>query len=102
MNPNLGAALDSLYINLLNIHTMLPCMKTSALIYVTQQLLGRLRTIERMHSSQDVLVEVVDILRLVEGSPGFQQLINRKLMGMEVETGKRSRDSDNTPLNRRS
>jgi hypothetical protein len=97
VNANLGAALDSLYINLLNIHTMLPRMKTSALLYVTQQLLGRLRTMEQMHSSEDVQMEVVDILRLVEGSPGFQQLINRELMGMEVETGKRSRDSDSTP-----
>ncbi len=52
---------------------------------------------EQMHSSEDVQVEVADILRLVEGSPGFQQLINRELMGMEVETGKRSRDSDSTP-----
>jgi hypothetical protein len=97
VHSSLGNALNSLYVNLLNIKTIYPRMKTSALCYVTQQRLGRLRQMDAMPSQAMVAAEVASTLRLVEGSPMFQPLINRELMGMDVEGGKRSRDSDNTP-----
>ena len=96
VHPSLGHALNSLYVNLLNIKTAYPRLKVTALTYVTQQLLGRLRQMDEMPSQEAVTAEVAGVLRLVEGSPMFQPLINRELMG-EIEGGKRSRDSDNTP-----
>ena len=66
-------------------------MKTSALVYVAQQLLGKLRTMDQMPDLNAVEQEIIAILQLAEGTPAFQQLINRELMG------KRSRDLDGTP-----
>ncbi len=84
VHSSLGNALNSLYVNLLNIKTIYPRMKTSALCYVTQQRLGRLRQMDAMPSQAMVAAEVASTLRLVEGSPMFQPLINRELMGMDV------------------
>ena len=81
VNPVLGMALNTLYVNLTTIHTTFTRMKTSALVYVTQQLLGKLRIMDKMLSPQDVEREIMDILQLAEGTHAFQQLINRELMG---------------------
>ncbi len=59
--------------------------------------LGKLRTTEQMPSPHAVEREIMEILQLAEGTPAFQQLINRELMGAGGETSKHSRDSDNTP-----
>ena len=44
-----------------------------------------------------VAMAVVDTLKLEEHSQVFQTLLNQELMGVEADTGKRSRGSDNTP-----
>ncbi len=93
----LGMALNTLYVNLTTVHTTFTRMKTSALVYVAQQLLGKLRTMDQMPSPQEVEREIMDVLQLAEGTSAFQQLINRELMGAGADSGKRSRDSDSTP-----
>ncbi len=54
VNPVLGMALNTLYVNLTTVHTTFTRMKTSALVYAAQQLLGRLRTMDQLPSQQDV------------------------------------------------
>ncbi len=97
VNPVLGMALNTLYVNLTTVHTTFTRMKTSALEYVAQQLLGKLRTMDQMLSPQDVEREIMEILQLAEGTPSFQQLIYRELMGAGADSRKRSPDLDNTP-----
>jgi len=70
VNPSLVAALDSFYMNLLHIPSRFPRMKTSALMFVTQRLLGQLRTMEQMPDPAD---EMSTILQLVEASQKFQR-----------------------------
>ena len=102
VNQSLAVALDSFYMNLLNIHHMFPRMKTSALMFVTQRLLGQLRTMEQMDDPDAVTEKMSEILQLVETSQKFQTLFNQELMGMEVDTAKRSRDADTPPVAKKS
>jgi hypothetical protein len=98
VNQSLAVALDSFYMNLLHIHLRFPRMKTSALMFVTQRLLGQLRTMEQMDDPDAVTEKMSEILQLVETSQKFQTLFNQELMGMEVDTTKRSRDADTPPV----
>ena len=61
VNPSLAVALDTFYMNLLHIHLRFPRMKTSALMFVTQRLLGQLRTMEQMDDSDAVMEEMSKI-----------------------------------------
>jgi hypothetical protein len=97
VNPVLGMALNTLYVNLTTVHTTFTRMKTSALVYAAQQLLGKLKTMEQLPSPEDVNREVIDTLQLTEGTKAFQQLINRELMGAGAESRKRSPDLGDTP-----
>jgi hypothetical protein len=102
VNPSLAVALDTFYMNLLHIHMRFPRMKTSALMFVTQRLLGQLRTMEQLDDADAVAEEMSKILQLVETSQKFQTLFNQELMGMEVDTAKRSRDADTPPASKKS
>jgi hypothetical protein len=81
VNVSLGVAMDSLYMNLLNIHSRYLGFKTSALMYITHQLLGKLRQMDQMPDRDAVTREVASILQLEETSPVFQQIFNQELMG---------------------
>jgi hypothetical protein len=97
VSPVLGMALNTLYVNLTTVHTTFTRMKTSALVYAAQQLLGRLKTMEQLPSPEDVDQQVIATLQLTEGTKAFQQLINRELMGAGAESRKRSPDLGDTP-----
>ena len=94
VSESLGAALDSLMMNLLHIMARYPKMKTSTLMYTIQQLLGQLRTMEQMPTRAEVVAEVASILKLEEGSQAFQNLVNQEMMGADVGT---KRQLDNSP-----
>ena len=66
-------------------------------MFVTQQLLGQLRTMDQLADADAVADEMTTILRLVESSQKFQTLFNQELMGMEVDASKRPRDVDTPP-----
>ena len=95
----LGNALDSLFVSLSNIHSKYRMMKTSAIMYVTQQLLGQLRTMEVMPDRAAMNAEVARILKLEEGSQTFQTIFNQELMGLDGEGAKRTGEQDNSPQN---
>jgi len=48
VSASLGSTLDSLYVNLVNIHVKYPRLRTSALVHLTQRMLGKLRSLEQM------------------------------------------------------
>ena len=100
VDPSLGNALDSLFVNLSNIHSKYRMMKTSAIIYVTQQLLGQLRTMELMPDRATMNAEVVRILKLEEGSQTFHTIFNQELMGLDGDGAKRTAEQDNSPPER--
>jgi hypothetical protein len=94
VNESLGSAMDSLYMNLLNIHSRYPAFKTSALMYVTHQLLGKLRQMDLMPDRDSVTREVATILQLEETSPVFQQIFNQEMM---AGVGDKRVRADGTP-----
>jgi hypothetical protein len=96
VSESLGGALDSLMMNLLHIHAKYPRMKTSSLMYTTQQLLGKLRTMEPMPDRPSMIAEVTAALKLEEGSQIFQTLLNQEFMGIDVGD-KRSHQQDSSP-----
>jgi hypothetical protein len=96
VSESLGIALDSLMMNLLHIHAKYPRMKTSSLTYTTQQLLGKLRTMELMPDRPSVIAEVTAALKLEEGSQVFQTLLNQEFMGIDVGD-KRPHNQDSSP-----
>ena len=93
VNISLGVAMDSLYMNLLDIHSRYPGIKTSALMYATHQMLGRLRQMEEMPDREAVTDMVSSLLRLEQTSPEFQQILNQEMMGV----GDKRKDRDGTP-----
>ena len=98
VSESLGAALDSLMMNLLHIKAKYPRIKPSSLVYTTQQLLGKLRTMAQLPDRAAVTGEVAATLRLEEGSRLFQTLLNQEFMGVDVGD-KRSSQQDNSPQN---
>ena len=102
VNPALAVALDTFYMNLLHINLRFPRLKTSALVFVTQRLLGQLRTMEQIDNPDAVVEGMSSILQLVESSPEFQTLFNQELMGVENDKAKRSRDADTPPVAKKS
>ena len=99
VDPFLGNALDSLFVSLSNIHSKYRMMKTSAIMYVTQQLLGQLRTMEVMPDRAAMNAEVARILKLEEGSQAFQTIFNQELMRLDGDGTKRTAEQDNSPQN---
>jgi hypothetical protein len=98
VSESLGAALDALMMNLMHIKAKYPRIKPSSLVYTTQQLLGKLRTMAQLPDRAAVTGEVAATLRLEEGSRLFQTLLNQEFMGVDVGD-KRSSQQDNSPQN---
>jgi hypothetical protein len=98
VSESLGAALDALMMNLLHIKAKYPRIKPSSLVYTTQQLLGKLRTMAQLPDRAAVAMEVAATLRLEEGSRLFQTLLNQEFMGVDVGD-KRSSQQDHSPQN---
>ena len=83
----LGKAIDSLYVNLINIRVKYSRMRTSALMYLTQQLLGKLRILEPIEDRPAVEEAIDEALQLLDTSPLFQEALNIELMGGVDEGG---------------
>jgi hypothetical protein len=96
VSASLGSSLDSLYVNLVNIHVKYPRLRTSALLHLTQRMLGKLRSLESMPDHPSVIAEVSGLLQVSETSAEFQEVFNQEVMGDFEGLGKR-KEEDLTP-----